>query len=48
MKIFLSYLPINEEKEEEGLGVKKEKNKADLVNIIFGTQMKSLDGGDSW
>ena len=47
VKIFLSYLPINEEKEEEGLGVKKEKNKADLVNIIFGTQMKSLEEIDN-
>lgn len=44
MKIFLSYLPINDD-EEEGLGVKPkdEKNKTDLVTKIFGTQMKSLE-----
>ena len=43
VKIFLSYLPINDD-EEEGLGVKPkdEKNKTDLVTKIFGTQMKSL------
>ena len=43
VKIFLSYLPINEENEEDGLGVKQEKNKTDLVATIFGTQMKSLE-----
>ena len=44
VKIFLSYLPINDD-EEEGLGVKPkdEKNKTDLVTKIFGTQMKSLE-----
>ena len=44
VKIFLSYLPINDD-EEEGLGVKPkdEKNKTDLVNKIFGNQMKSLE-----
>ena len=50
VKIFLSYLPLNDEDEEEGLGVKNEnneKNKTDLVTKIFGTQMKSLEEIDS-
>ena len=49
VKIFLSYLPINEDDEEEGLGVKTDKNenKTDLVSKIFGTQMKSLEEIDS-
>jgi len=45
VKLFLSYLPINDD-EEDGLGVKPakdEKNKTDLVTKIFGTQMKSLE-----
>ena len=48
VKIFLSYLPINDD-EEEGLGVKPkdEKNKTDLVTKIFGTQMKSLEEIDN-
>ena len=45
VKILLSYLPINGDDEEEGLGVKTDKNenKTDLVSKIFGTQMKSLE-----
>ena len=45
VKLFLSYLPINDD-EEDGLGVKPakdEKSKTDLVTKIFGTQMKSLE-----
>ena len=50
VKIFLSYLPLNGEDEEEGLGVKtenNEKNKNELVSKIFGTQMKSLEEIDN-
>ena len=41
VKVFLSYLPIND-MEEDGLGIKDE-NKADSVIKIFGSQMKSLE-----
>ena len=50
VKLFLSYLPIYGEEEEDNLGVKPEKtdkNKNDLVTQIFGAQMKSLEEIDS-
>ena len=42
VKTFLSYLPISDLDEEEGLGIKNV-NKTDFVANIFGTQMKSLE-----
>ena len=43
VKVLLSYLPINDDDEEAGLGVKNDKAKNDLVTKIFGDQMKSLE-----
>ena len=46
VKLLLSYLPIDEEDERDGLAaktVKNEEDKNDLVTKIFGTQMKSLE-----
>ena len=47
VKLLLSYLPINDQDEDEGLGVKNDKVGTDLVTKIFGNQMKSLEEIDN-